>query len=145
MLQWTWNLITFNKSLCELFNTVWMWAYIPAINVSPWLLLYLKSNSQILSKVFLDLLIPRWMFKCGVTHSQNIQRALRGLWAGPGLLRINGYGLHSQSSQNRGRLNKWFQTGELSNQSSEEGLVTSSYKNEHLKSCPDDEFLLKSW
>ena len=68
----------------------------------------------------------------------------QGLWAGPGLLRSNGYGLGSQSSQHRGRLNKLFRTGELSTQSSEEGLVTSSYKNEHLKSCPDDEFLLKS-
>ena len=37
----------------------------------------------------------------------------QGLWAGPGLLRINGCGLGSQSSQHRGRLNKWFQTGGL--------------------------------
>ena len=37
----------------------------------------------------------------------------QGLWAGPGLLRINGCGIGSQSSQHRGRLKKWFQIGEL--------------------------------
>ena len=61
----------------------------------------------------------------------------QGLWAGPGILRIIGNGLGSQSSWHRSRLNKWFQTRESSNQSSEE-------VGEHLKLWPGDEFLLKS-
>lgn len=95
------------QNVCELFDTVWMWESIPAINLPPQLSLYLKSSSQILSSACLDLLPPRWMFKYGVTHSENIQRAL-GLLAGPELLRINRYCLSSQSSWHRGRLNKWF-------------------------------------
>ena len=98
--------------------------YISDINLSLQLPLYLKSSSQILSSAFFDLLTPRRMFKCGVTHSQNNQGALRGFELGLDFWELMGWARLSELTT-QGQAKQMISNRRVVNQSSEEGLVTA--------------------